>query len=166
MAQSIMPTALQTLKPRRLRYADRKPGRPTLYKPDYCQTVESLGKKGYSPAQLADFFNIDKSTLLGWAGVYPEFATALSRAKTFEQAEWERTGKKALNRKHFQANVWRTSMSARFKDDYTEGRDINVSVTLESLVGQSYEAPKTIVQRGTAQDVDDTSEKGLPVKRE
>jgi hypothetical protein len=98
--------------------------------------------------------------------VAEEFAQSLARAKDFEQAWWEDHAQSNLKAKHYQANVWRTSVAARFKDDYQERSQVNVSVTLESLVGQSYEAPKTIVQRGTAQDVDDTAEKGLPVKRE
>lgn len=149
-------TQISTTKPKRLRYADRivKVGRPSLYKPEFCDRAEALGKQGKSLAQIATALNHDKSTMLNWAGLFPEFATALARAKTFEQAYWEGRGQTALNRKHFQSQVWRTSMAARFKDDYTEGRDINVSVTLESLVGQSYnEGDKAKVIEGKAQDV-------------
>lgn len=122
----------------------RPPGRPSIYRPEYCETVEDLGRQGMSPAQIASELNVTKSTLYVWAGVYPEFQDSLARAKTHEQAAWERIGIKALPRKHFQAQVWRTSMAARFKDEYTEGRQIDVTLSLGDIVKRSLQAPEPI----------------------
>lgn len=116
--------------------------RPSLYLQEYCEVVERLAReKGYSPAQLATELNVSKQSLYQWASVHPQFADSLARAKTFEQAHWESIGRGALPRKHFQAQVWRTSMAARFKDEYTEGRSVEVTVSLGDLVARSLTPP-------------------------
>lgn len=155
---SDLPAETSPEKPKRLRYADRvvgtSMGRPSLYRPEYCEMAEGLGRQGYSQAQIATEMGVDKGTMLGWAGVHPDFATSLARAKTFEQAEWERTGKKALNRKHFQSQVWRTSMAARFKDDYTERTEIHGQLDLAAIISSVVEAkPGDSAKQVQAQDV-------------
>lgn len=116
-------------------------GRPTSFRPEYCDLVERLGSEGNSPAQIATVLRIDKATLYRWAQDFEDFATALSRAKTFEQAFWEMLGYKSLGRKVFQAQVWRTSMAARFRDDYTESRTgVDVMLTLRDAIRDAVEA--------------------------
>lgn len=105
-------------------------------------------------AVIAAAFNVDRATLYKWAADYPDFSTALARAKAYEQEWWENTGQKKLGAKHFQAQVWRTSMSARFKDDYTEARNVDVTVSLEGIVSalQQREAPKVVEGQATLKD--------------
>ena len=100
-------------------------GRPTIYKPEYCARVVAMGKKGKSFAQMASAFGVARSTLDYWGGMEGEFSEALSRARTFAQDWWETKGMEALDKDKFQSSVWRTSMQARFRDDYTERRDVN-----------------------------------------
>jgi hypothetical protein len=114
-------------------------GRPTLYRPEYCNKAISLGKLGKSPAQIAAAFDVDRATLTGWAGQRPEFAAALARAKTYEQQWWEDHAQKNLKAKHYQSQVWRTSMAARFRDEYTERTEtahtLNLATLIEGLHG-------------------------------
>lgn len=105
-------------------------GRPTLYNPTYCERVEELGKLGKSPVQIAAQLNIDRTTLYSWGVDHPEFATALRRAKGFEQEWWENTAQEALKADKFQAVVWKTSMQARFREDYTERTETKATVTI------------------------------------
>lgn len=95
-------------------------GRPSKYKPEYCATVEDLGKQGKSQEQIAACLDVDPATLRNWSDAEPDFLLALTRAKAFEQAWWEDVGQSALFADKFQAAVWSKSMSARFKDKYTE----------------------------------------------
>lgn len=120
-------------------------GRPELFRPEYCDLAESLGAQGKSPAQIAAVIRISKATLYRWAQECEDFKTALSRAKTAEQAYWEALGQKALNRKHFQAQVWRTSMAARFKDDYTETKGaVEVTLNLNDILAQPMPISATV----------------------
>lgn len=121
----------------------RPVGRPSLYRPEYCERVIELGKQGCSPAEIASEFDVDRATLRNWAEENPEFLTAITRAKIHEQAWWEKAGKAGLLANKFNAQVWTKSMSARFREDYTERKELTgadggpVAVTAVDLRGLS-----------------------------
>lgn len=102
-------------------------GRPSEYRPEYCERVVELAKQGDGWAAYASEFEVDRATLYKWADQYPDFRTALNRAKVEEQIWWEKAGREALGAKHFNAAVWRTTMQARFRDDYTERKVTEIS---------------------------------------
>ena len=104
--------------------APKRPvGRPSQYRPEYCERVIELGKEGASPAQMAADLGIShRNTLDDWAEVHPEFSEAYTHARTQAQAWWERKGMNGLEAERFNALVWKTSMQARFREDYTERR--------------------------------------------
>jgi transposase-like protein len=98
-------------------------GRPSLYKPEYCERVVELGKQGCSPMEIAADLDIDRTTLYYWSEQYLDFSTALKKAKVHEQAWWEKMGKTGLTADKFNAMVWSKSVAARFRDDYTERKE-------------------------------------------
>lgn len=100
-------------------------GRPTKYKPEYCEQVVALGKEGKSLVQMCAAFDIARSTIDQWAEDNPEFSEALARAKVYAQDWWEEVGQKALWADKFNAPVWKKSMEARFRDDYTERKELD-----------------------------------------
>lgn len=104
-----------------------KMGRPSKYDPSYCDLVIEMGKEGASLAVMGSAIGVDRVTLLDWAKVHPEFSTALRLAKLHEQAWWEKIGVKGLTADKFNAMVWKVSMQARFRDDYTEQRRTEIS---------------------------------------
>ena len=104
---------------------DKRPvGRPSLYKPEYCEIAVQLGKEGCSPAEIAAHFDVDRVTLIDWSRAHEDFSTALARAKLHEQAWWEKAGRTGMYLDRFNATVWTKSVSARFKDDYSERREV------------------------------------------
>jgi hypothetical protein len=103
-------------------------GRPSDYNPHFCESVMDLGAKGYSQTEIAVHLEVPRTTMLSWAERHPEFSTALTRAKEEEQAWWERTGREAMFKPGFNAAVWKKSMEARFRDDYTERKDVTHNV--------------------------------------
>lgn len=105
----------------------RPVGRPSKYKPEYCQRVVELAKEGCGWADYAAEFDIDRTTLYDWAEAHEDFSTALSRAKVFEQQWWERAGRNGMYLEKFNALVWKTSIQARFRNDYTERMQTEVS---------------------------------------
>lgn len=112
-------------------------GRPTKYRPEYCEAVIKLGKEGKSPAQMAAHFDVARSTIDEWAENHEEFSEAYARALAHCQNWWENKGQAALDTRDFNSAVWAKSMSARFRDDYTERKEhtgagggaISVSIT-------------------------------------
>lgn len=99
-------------------------GRPTKYKPEYCEQVIELGKEGKSLAQLCSHFDIARSTIDQWAVDNPDFSEALTRAKMHMQAYWEQIAHQNLTNREFNAPVWKTTMQARFREDYTERKEL------------------------------------------
>lgn len=96
-------------------------GRPSLYRPEYCERVLEMGMEGYSIAQMAATLGVDKASVYRWRDENADFRTALSKAMTAAQAWWERLGLEGMqNNKQFNALVWKISMQARFREDYTE----------------------------------------------
>lgn len=98
----------------------RPVGRPTKYKPEFCDLIRELAATGAGPASWAVKCGVDKASLYEWKAVYPEFSTAFNEAKAIEQDWWEQQGRQALWADKFQASVWHKSMQARFREDYTE----------------------------------------------
>lgn len=95
-------------------------GRPTHYLPKFCKKVEQLGRKGKSLEQISSSMDVDAATLRDWADIHPEFALALTRAKTLEMAWWEDMGQDSLKLKGFNTGVWSKSVSARFRAKYSD----------------------------------------------
>ena len=100
--------------------AKRPVGRPTKYKPEYCEEVIRLGKEGKSIAQMAAFFDVDKASIFRWAEESDDFRTALARARVHSQNWWEDKAQQNLASRDFNAQLWLKSVASRFRDDYTE----------------------------------------------
>lgn len=112
---------------KKLEKVKRPVGRPSKYKPEYCERVLELAKEGASMAEYAAEFGIDRTTLFDWRDQHEEFSTALTRAKILEQAWFEREARLNMKNKDFNANLWYRSALSRFRDDYAEKRITELS---------------------------------------
>lgn len=56
-------------------------GRPSSYKPEYCEQAFKLCLLGADDKRIADFFEIAESTLYKWKVDYPDFSEALKNGK-------------------------------------------------------------------------------------
>lgn len=104
-----------------------KTGRPSSYKPEYCQRVMEMGKEGLSIAQMAARLEVAKATLWDWAQSHPEFSVALADARTFAQSWWENAGQTGIFAEKFNAQAWKFIVANRFKEEYAERRIQEVS---------------------------------------
>jgi transposase len=107
--------------------AKRPVGRPSMYRPEYCELAIEIGKRGGGPNDIACEIGVLRENLYEWAKVHPEFLTALKQAKQHEQKWWENKGIEGLGADKFNAMVWKVSMQARFRDDYTEKKITEVT---------------------------------------
>lgn len=103
-------------------------GRPSLYRPEYCDRVKELGRKGYSVVQMAADIGVARSSIEEeWPKAHPEFSVAFKLAKTLSQAWWEAKGQDNLitpQGMNFQSSVWSRSMAARFPADWRENTKV------------------------------------------
>lgn len=68
-------------------------GRPTDYRPEYCEMIIKHMEDGSSVSSFAASINVARSTITQWAGVHPEFMAALQVAKAKCAAWWDRRGR-------------------------------------------------------------------------
>lgn len=64
-------------------------GRPTKYKPEYCEAIVESLRQGNSLLQFAVSIGVVKSTLQEWKAEHPEFSAAYTRAVAVGEAHWE-----------------------------------------------------------------------------
>lgn len=102
-------------------------GRPSVYKPEFCDIIIELGKQGKSNVQMACALDISKDTLYEWAKSNPVFSDSLARARGFAQDWWETVGQNSLHTKEFQPSLWAKVVGCRFRDDYQEKQAIEHS---------------------------------------
>lgn len=99
-------------------------GRPSLYKPEYCDRVIELGREGMSVVEMAAEIGVSRSTLEeSWPEAHEEFSEAFARARELSQAWWERQGRIGLTAERFNAQVYSRSMAARFPKDWRESKE-------------------------------------------
>lgn len=56
-------------------------GRPSDYRPEFCQQVRKLVSKGATPTQVADFFDVSTRTIYRWRNEYEEFRQAFDATR-------------------------------------------------------------------------------------
>jgi len=106
-------------------------GRPTDYRPEYCERVIELGRTGASVVEMAAEIGVARATLeANWTANHPEFLEAFTQAKQLSQVWWEKMGRENLIVPQgitFQATVWSRSMAARFPADWRESSKTEIS---------------------------------------
>jgi len=129
---------------------EKKIGRPTKYKPEYCQEVIQLGAEGKSKEQIAAKLEVNWGTLDNWAEQHQEFLLALRTAKELELSYWEELGLNHIvespGSSRLNGGVYNKVMAARFPAKYSErskveltGQDggaVKVDATVSHSLGQ------------------------------
>lgn len=59
----------------------RAVGRPSKYRPEFCQAVIEDGRLGFSLSAFAGGIEVDRDTITEWRKVHPEFDQACKTAK-------------------------------------------------------------------------------------
>lgn len=107
-------------------------GRPSLYKPEYCQRVIDMGSQGFSVVEMAANLGVVRITLeTQWTKDHPEFSVALKQARELCQAWWEKKGREGMETPGFNAAVWSRSMAARFPKDWTDRKQVDTTATVQ-----------------------------------
>lgn len=70
---------------------EKGPGRPTLYKEEFAKQAEKLCRLGATDADLADFFEVNTSTIWRWSSRHEEFCSALKNGKDAADDRVERS---------------------------------------------------------------------------
>jgi hypothetical protein len=115
-------------------------GRPTDYKPEYCEAVINHMKDGASLTSFAAEINCARSTINVWMEQNAEFSEAVKIAKSKCAAWWEKLGRSGASGeaqvnptlvifglKNMAADDWREKQEI---DHTTNGKDMMPVVTV------------------------------------
>jgi hypothetical protein len=84
------------------------PGRPTLYRPDYCELARNYCLLGATNEDLGGFFEVTSRTIDNWIAAHPEFARAVREARALADARVARClYQRAVGHEHkIERTVW------------------------------------------------------------
>ena len=100
-------------------------GRPSGYKPEYCQVALDLFKVGASKAEVCLELDCCFNTFIRWQDENEEFMKAVKRGLSLSKGKWEQMGRKAAygEVEGFNSTAWIFNMKNRFgKPDSFEER--------------------------------------------
>ena len=104
------------------------PGRPSLYKEEYCEMLVEHCAKGLSFESFAGVVKVNRDTLYEWEKKHIQFSDAKKRAEAVCRLFWEEAGIKGLwgsKDRMFNATVWIFNMKNRF--GWKDVKDVEVS---------------------------------------
>jgi hypothetical protein len=112
-------------------------GRPTDYKPEYCDMLIDHMGQGYSFESFAGLVDVARSTIYEWVENQPDFSDAKSTAFEKSRLFWEKAGidglfseteydekGKPTKSRSLNSTVWIFNMKNRFKDEWREKQEI------------------------------------------
>lgn len=117
--------------------AKSKFGRPTKYKPEYCQAIVSHMSEGASATSFAASIDVDRSTITEWTTVHPEFSIAFTRAKAKCAAWWETVARKNAVTGDGNAAITVFGLKNMGPDDWADkfehggGINVNINISFE-----------------------------------
>lgn len=116
-------------------------GRPSKFKPEYCQMLVNHMAEGYSFESFAALIDVSRETLYEWGRVHPEFSDSKKTAFDKNLLFWERAGITGMRSpKEFCATTWIFNMKNRHK--WRDKQEVEVSG--ESLIRLAYDASRPI----------------------
>lgn len=68
-------------------------GRPTVYKPEFCQLAIDIMKKGGAKCEVAAAMYVSEDTFYKWVKKYPDFSEAVSIGQSLSEAYWTKLGR-------------------------------------------------------------------------
>lgn len=73
----------------------RPVGRPSLYKPEYCDAVVAHMSEGASLTSFAASVDVSRDTVSEWASAHPDFSVAVKVGKAKCAAWWEKRNRQS-----------------------------------------------------------------------
>ena len=99
------------------------PGRPSSYRPEYCEMVIEAGADGFSLTAFAGMLRVSVDTVYRWMREQRDFSEAVSRASPARVLWWERKLKTSRKGAEVTASIFALRNAAP-----TEWRDIKHTV--------------------------------------
>lgn len=108
-------------------------GRPTAYKPEYCEQLINHMANGLSFESFAGLLGVSNKTLYNWTKLSEEFLQAKEIGFEKSRLFWEKLGVAgAAGRvQNFNASAFIFNMKNRFKTQWRDRHELDVTGTVE-----------------------------------
>jgi transposase len=103
----------------------RPVGRPTKYKPEYCDAVIAHMSEGASLTSFAASIDVSRATINVWMQEYPEFLEAAMTAKSKCASWWEAVGRKNAVEGGGNATLVVFGLKNMAADDWRDKREVD-----------------------------------------
>jgi hypothetical protein len=111
-------------------------GRPTKYKPEFCEVAIKEMAQGASIKELPLYFGVCIDTINEWRHVHPEFSAAINKGIGLSEAWWMTAGRACLRDKNFQYVGWYMNMKNRFGWADKQETKIDAKVMVEERLAE------------------------------
>lgn len=90
------------------------PGRPSLYKEEYCRELIEHMKEGFSLESFAGKIGVCKDSLYAWRDAHDEFSDAIKRGQAASQYKWEYKLSQSVDNREINATSVYFALKCRF----------------------------------------------------
>lgn len=108
-------------------------GRPSKYKPEFCEQLISFMSEGYSFEAFAGEIEVAIDSISKWVNEHKEFSEAKKIGQAISRKWWETAGQNGMYAgKAFNPTVWIFAMKNRFgwKDQLALSTDSELPITV------------------------------------
>jgi len=114
-------------------------GRPSTFKPEYCQMLKQHFAEGRSFETFAYVIGVGRMTLYRWEETEPKFRYIKENFQNWALYWWEEQGRKAVQGlvEKFNASAYIFTMKNRF--GWRDGFDVNVNVDISGALSAARE---------------------------
>lgn len=112
-------------------------GRPTKYKPEFCEMLIKHMSEGYSFASFGGVAGCSEETLHQWKKQYEDFSESYKKGQALSMQFWEKLGMaQAIGQTKGSSATWIFNMKNRFKwtdrveqtNDFKEGSKLIIDL--------------------------------------
>jgi hypothetical protein len=103
-------------------------GRPTLYRPEYCEAVNEHMAEGASLTSFAASIDVARSTINLWMDANPDFMEACARAKAKCAAWWEKANRNLAMTGEGNQGACKLGLTNMAADDWTEKSEQKITI--------------------------------------
>ena len=101
-------------------------GRPTKYKPEYCDMLIEHMAQGLSFESFGGIIRVHRETLYEWCKVYPEFSDAKGVGKSCSLLWWEQLGR-GLSSGKLKGNAQAWTFNIKNHHNWTDKNETTIS---------------------------------------
>ena len=128
----------------------RPVGRPSKYRPEYCDMVVDHMSEGASLTSFAAEIDVSRETISEWTRVHPEFSVAVKKGKAKCAAWWERLGRTGAMGGDVNPTLVIFGLKNMSPEDWRDKQELDHTSTDRSM------SPTTISIVGVDADDDDS----------